>query len=508
MLVAAETVQSQRVSMTRLHIVGALVLLPDAPLGRLSDIVIENGRISDIVPPQTPVADAQRIDAADRLVIPGLVNAHTHGQGNLSKGMNEHWNLELLLNAFPWLGGRRNPEIHYVSALLGAAEFVRKGCTAAYDLFSEFPAPTFEGVEAVARAYNDIGMRAVVAPMMADRSFYQSIPGLLEAMPPPVREEANSIRFASHQESIARCRTILQNWSFDRASVRPALAPTIPHHCTDEFLIACRDLANDFDTGIQMHVAESRMQSVVAPLVHHATAVSHLAKLGLLSPKFTVAHGVWLNDDDIGRLADHGCSVSHNPTSNLRLGSGVARVRRMLSAGVNVAIGTDAAMTSDTLNPFEAIRLAALVSRLLDRDTELWLTAREALHAGTVGGARALGFGTDIGVIARGAMADLVFLDLSAGPLVPLANATNQLVYAEDGSAIRAVMVAGKMLYENGRFLTIDYPALVMRARTMAAELVGATAGLKAMIERFQPIVGQYCSGLVAGAPPFQPHSH
>ncbi len=115
---------------------------------------------------------------------------------SLSKGMNENWNLELLLNAFPWLGGRRNPEISYVSVLLGAAELVRKGCTAAYDLFSEFPAPTSEGVEAVARAYNDIGMRAVIAPMMADRSFYQSIPGLLEAMPPPVREEADSIRFA------------------------------------------------------------------------------------------------------------------------------------------------------------------------------------------------------------------------------------------------------------------------------------------------------------------------
>jgi 5-methylthioadenosine/S-adenosylhomocysteine deaminase len=494
--------------MTRQHIVGGLLLLPDTALGRFSDIVIENGRISDILPPQTPVADAQRIDAADRLIIPGLVNAHTHGQISLSKGMNENWNLELLLNAFPWLGGRRNPEIHYVSALLGAAEFVRKGCTAAYDLFSEFPAPTSEGVEAVARAYNDIGMRAVIAPMMADRSFYESIPGLLEAMPPPIREEANKIRFAPHQESIARCRAILQNWNFDRASVRPALAPTIPHHCTDEFLVACRDLANDFEIGMQMHVAESRMQSVVAPLVHSTTAASHLAKLGLLSPKFTVAHGVWLNDDDIGRLAEHGCSVAHNPTSNLRLGSGVARVRRMLSAGVNVAIGTDAAVTSDTLNLFEAIRLAALVSRLSERDNELWLTAREALHAGTAGGARALGFGSDIGVIDRGAKADLVFLDLSAGPLVPLGNATNQIVYGEDGSAIKAVMVAGKMLYENGRHLTIDYPRLVQRARTMAAELAGATAGLKAMIERFQPIVGQYCSGLVAGAPPFEPHVH
>ncbi|WP_213774261.1 amidohydrolase [Bradyrhizobium sp. dw_78] len=492
----------------RQHIVGGLVLQPDDGPGRSCDLVVEDGRIKDIVPPQTPVADACRVDATERLIMPGLVNAHTHGQMSLSRGMNENWNLELLLNAFPWLGGRRNPEIHYVAALLSAAELVRKGCTAAYDLFSEFPAPTREGVEAVARAYNDIGMRAVIAPMMADRSFYQSIPGLLEVMPEPVRKEADGIRFASHQESIARCRSILQNWAFDRTLIRPALAPTIPHHCTDEFLIACRDLANDYEIGLQMHVAESRMQSIVAPRVHNSTAVSHLAKLGLLSPKFTAAHGVWLDDNDMSLLAEHGCSVSHNPTSNLRLGSGVARVRRMLTAGINVAIGTDAAVTSDTLNLFEAIRLAALVSRLSERSNQLWLSAREALHAGTVGGAKALGFGSDIGAIKVGAMADLVFLDLSSGPLVPLGNPVNQIVYGEDGSAIKGVMVAGKMLYENGKHLTIDYPNLVQRARSLAEDLIGTTASLKTMIERFQPIVGQYCSGLVADAPAFEPHVH
>ncbi len=493
----------------RQHIVGGLLLLPGSGYGQFSDIIVEDGRIKDIVPPDTPVADAKQIDATDRLIIPGLVNAHTHGQMSLSRGMNERLNLELLLNAFPWLGGRRNPEIHYISVLLSAAELVRKGCTAAFDLFSEFPAPTTEGVDAAARAYSDIGMRAVIAPMMADRSFYQSIPGLLEAIPDPVREEANSIRFASHQESIERCRSILKGWSFDRSSIKPALAPTIPHHCTDDFLIKCRDLANEFDIGIQMHVAESRMQSIVAPTVHNATAVSHLAKLGLLSSKFTAAHAVWLNDEDIDRLADHGCSVSHNPTSNLRLGSGVAPVRRMLTAGVNVAIGTDAAITSDTLNLFEAIRLAALVSRLpAGQDTQLWLSSQEAFHAGTVGGAHALGFGGEIGAIKRGAMADLLFLDLDAGPLVPLSHATNQIVYGEDGSAIKSVMVAGKILYESGKHLTIDYPALVRRARTIAFELVEKTAGLKTMIERFQPIVGQYCHGLVINAPPFEPHIH
>jgi 5-methylthioadenosine/S-adenosylhomocysteine deaminase len=254
---------AEGLGMKRQHITGGVIILPDAPLGRLSDLVIENGWITDIVAPSTSISDANLIDASDRLIIPGLVNAHTHGQTSLSKGANERWNLELLLNAFPWLGGRRNPEIHYITALLGAAELVRKGCTSAYDLFAEFPAPTPEGVKAVAQAYSDIGMRAVVAPMMADRSFYQSIPGLREAMPEPLRAEVDRIRFAPHHKSIARCRAILSDWGFDQASVKPALAPTIPHHCSDEFLIACRDLANDFAIGIQMHIAESPLQSVV-----------------------------------------------------------------------------------------------------------------------------------------------------------------------------------------------------------------------------------------------------
>jgi 5-methylthioadenosine/S-adenosylhomocysteine deaminase len=226
-----------------------------------------------------------------------------------------------------------------------------------------------------------------------------------------------------------------------------------------------------------------------------------LADLGLLSPRFTAAHGVWLTDDDMSLLGAHGCSVAHNPTSNLRLGSGIARVRRMLASGVNVAIGTDAAITSDTVNPFEAVRLAALLSRLPARDNELWLTAQETLHAATVGGAQALGFGNEIGAIIRGAKADLVFLDLSFGPLVPLQNATNQIVYAEDGTAIKTVMVDGRILYQNGQFLTIDYPDLVTRARTMAADLIGATAELKSKAELFEPVVRNYCAGLVAGLP-------
>lgn len=482
---------------TRVHVTNGLVLSPDQASAEPVDLILEAGRISDIVARDTAVGDvADVVDASDRLIIPGLVNAHTHSQLTLSKGVNDRWNLELLLNAFPWLGGKRNPEIHYVSALLGAAELIRKGCTTAFDLFSEFPAPTTAGLEAVARAYADLGMRAVVAPMMADRSFYQAIPALLEAFPVAMREEVEAIRFAPHQESIARCRAILDAWPADRDRVRPALAPTIPHHCSDEFLIACRDLAREYDIAMQMHVAESRLQAVVAPMVHDGTAVAHLERLGLLGPRFTAAHAVWISDDDARRLADHGCSVAHNPGSNMRLGSGLAPIRRYLDAGVNVAIGTDGAITSDSLNMIEAIRLATFASRMHDLDVERWLSAGEALRAGTLAGARALGFEGQIGTIAKGYRADLVFLDLSAGPFVPLNHAPNQLVYGEDGSAIKTVMVDGRVLYHEGQFVTIDYPSLVGRARTMAAELAVETSDLRSMVERFEPIVQQYCAGL------------
>src|SRR5690606_32304969 len=125
-----------------------------------------------------------------------------------------------------------------------------------------------------------------------------------------------------------------------------ALGPAIPHHCTDEFLVGCRDLAREQGLGIQMHVAESKLQTVVAQKVYRSTLVAHLDRLGMLDPRFCVAHGVWLEDDDRKRLAAAGCSVSHNPGSNLKLGSGIADMRRMLDAGINVALGTDGTASS------------------------------------------------------------------------------------------------------------------------------------------------------------------
>ena len=474
---------------------GATVLTP-AFEGQALDVLVDQDTISDVVPRGSIKGEGmERVDAAGRALMPGLVNGHNHAQTHLAKGSFDRYNLETYLNAQPGVSGRRTLEDKYLSALIGAAEMVRKGCTAGYDMFAEFPLPTAEGVEAVALAYEDAGMRAAIAPMMADRSFYEAIPGLAEALPEPLRSQALKARYAPYKETLSSIQDLLKNWKFDRNAIRPALGPTIPHHCSDEFLVACRDLAKELDVGIQMHVAESKLQAVVAQKVYGATLVSHLSALGLLNEKFCVAHGVWLEEDDRKRLADAGCSVSHNPGSNLKLGSGIADMRAMLDRGLNVAIGTDGSASSDNLNAFEAMRLASYVSRVKGHPPERWVSAREALRAATEGGARALGF-DKLGRIEKGWKADLVLLDLSALHYIPLNDLASQIVFGEDGTGVESVMAGGRWVMRDRKLLTVDVEALKRKAEEAVARLSAANTEAKALGEKLHPYVGHFCAGL------------
>ena len=476
----------------------ALVL---TPLGEAEplDVLVDGGTIADVVRRGSVKGEGmQRVEASGRALMPGLVNGHNHAQTGLSKGLFDRYNLETYLNAQPGVTGRRTLEDKHLSALIGAAEMVRKGCTAGYDMFGEFPLPTAEGIEAVARAYAEAGMRAAIAPMMADRSFYQAIPGLAEALPAELREQALKAKYAPYKETLSSVEGVLKNWKFDPDNIKPALGPTIPHHCSDEFLLACRDLARDKALGIQMHVAESRLQAAVAPKIYGESLVAHLAKLKLLTPSFCVAHGVWLDDDDRKRLADAGASISHNPGSNLKLGSGIADMRAMLKRGLNVAIGTDGAASSDNLNAFEAMRLACYLSRVKGNPPELWVSAREALRAATEGGARALGF-ERLGRIEKGWKADLVLLDLGALHYVPLNDLASQIVFGEDGTGVESVMIGGRWVVRERKLLTVDTEALKRKAEEAVARLRAANADARALGEKLQPYVGHFCAGLSAG---------
>jgi 5-methylthioadenosine/S-adenosylhomocysteine deaminase len=464
-----------------------------------ADILIEDDTIREIGPPGLAAPEgAAEISAARRLLHPGLVNAHTHGHGNLAKGMGDRWTLELLLTAAPWITGNRSLDDGYLSTQLGAVEMVMKGCTACYDLSFEWPLPSPEGLALAAQAYADVGMRAVVAPMVADRSFYEAIPGLIEAMPPALRTRVAELRLPPAEASLAAIHTALADWSFDREQVRPAVAPTIPHHCSDEFILGCARLAREFDVGLHSHVAESKVQAVTGIRLYGRTQTAHLERLGVLGSHFTVAHGVWLDHDDMARLGDHGASVAHNPGSNMRLGGGLADSRAMLERRVNLGIGTDGASCSDNQNMYEAMRLASFVSKARGPDRRRWLSTREAALAATEGSARALGFDGLIGRLSPGYKADIVMLDLDHPNWLPLNDPVNQLVHTEDGAGVESVMIGGRLVVDNRRLVSVDLERLRDRVEAARDRLASANADSRRLYDALEPVVGSHCPGLAA----------
>ncbi len=462
-----------------------------------ADIIIRGDTIVEIGRPGMPApADAVAVDARGQLMHPGLINGHTHSHGNLAKGVGDRWTLELLLTAGPWINGGRTVEDKYLSSVIGAAEMVLKGCTAAYDLASEFPMPSAEGLQAIGQAYADVGMRAVLAPMVADLSFFQAIPGLMQRLPAGLQKEVERFQLAPYKASVKQMRKALQGWKLDRRGVSLAVAPTIPHHCSREFLIACRDLARDYDTGLHTHVSESKVQVIAGYELYGSSLTAYMDAIGLVGPKFTVAHGVWLDDDDMQLLGDKGASVSHNPGSNMRLGNGLADMRAMLDRKINVGIGTDGANCSDNQNMYENMRLASMVSKVQGPDWQQWVTTDEVLHAATAGSARALGMGERIGRIESGYKADIVFLDLEHVNWIPCNDPINQLVHTEDGTAVHSVMIGGRMVVENRRLLTIDMASIARQAEQARARLEKYNRSSKSLYFKLEKVVGTFCPGL------------
>ena len=486
---------------------GGLVLDIAAGTAEPADILIEGDTIREIGPPGCPAPEgATEISTVRRLLHPGLVNAHTHGHGNLAKGMGDRWTLELLLAAAPWITGNRTSEDKYLSTQLGAVEMVLKGCTACYDLSFEWPLPTVEGLAQAAQAYADVGMRAVVAPdgrrpqlLRGDPRFARSV----AAAAPGARRRASPAASRGHTLGDPRRAA--------RLVARPRPGP--PGGGADDpapllgcIHLGCMALARDFDVGLHSHVAELKVQAVTGVRLYGATQTAHLEALGVLGPHFTVAHGVWLDPDDMARLGDKGASVAHNPGSNMRLGSGLADARAMLERRVNLGIGTDGANCADNQNMYEAMRLASFVSKVQGPDWRRWLTTREAALAATEGSARALGFGDRIGRIAPGWKADIVMLDLDHPNWLPLNDPVNQLVHTEDGTAVVSVMIGGRLVVDNRRVATVDLDRLRTRVAAAHERLAAANVDNRRLYEALEPVVGSHCPGLARA--PYHVHRY
>ena len=476
---------------------GGRVLDIAAGTAEPADILVEDDTIREIGPPGCAApADAVEIAAARRLLHPGLVNAHTHGHGNLAKGMGDRWSLELLLSAAPWITGNRTAEDKYLSTQLGAVEMVMKGCTACYDLSFEWPLPTAEGLALAGKAYADVGMRAVIAPMVADRSFYEAIPGLMEALPRPLQERVAELRLPPAEATLAAIREALRGWSFDRDRVRPAVAPTIPHHCSDAFILGCADLAREFGLGVHSHVAESKVQAVTGIRLYGRTQTAHLDEPR--RPRAAFHGGPWR----VARRGRHG-----PPRRSRRLGRAQSgqqhaarqRARRYQGDARTAGQSRDRHRRSELRRQSEHVRGdAAGLLRLQGAGAGLAALADDP--RGGAGGNRGqrprLGLGDRIGRLAPGYKADIVMLDLDHPNWLPFNDPVNQLVHTEDGTAVASVMIGGRLVVDNRRVVTVDLDRLRDRVAAARERLAAANADNRRLYEALEPVVGSYCPGL------------
>jgi cytosine/adenosine deaminase-related metal-dependent hydrolase len=398
---------------------------------------------------------AERLDCSGKIVIPGLVNAHSHLLEILQRSFRDNVRKEV------WIRKRQiteetaklsNDEIG-AAAALACGEMLKSGVTAVVDHFSLRAGITASNMKAVLGAFQQTGIRGILAPSLRDQNFLE----VLTRRPPGSKPSSAK---AQHlwQNDVLR---VLEYVRASSASSGIMLGPSSPQNCSDQLLREIVRAAEQNELGIHTHLLETVIERWGGRKLYPKGIVQRIKRLGLLSPRLSAAHGVWLDCPEMDLLAAAGVSVVHNPASNLKLGSGIAPIAEMKRRGVNIALGTDGGDTSDTYSIFDQMRLAAFVSRVNTKNADDWVTAADALRMATINGANAIpAWRGKIGDIRTGYRADIVILKPHIR-LHPLHNVIHQLVYCEGGQSVDTVLVDGKIVVRNGRLTSTDENGLI-----------------------------------------------
>jgi 5-methylthioadenosine/S-adenosylhomocysteine deaminase len=402
----------------------------------------------DIVAVGTPsevagaVPGAEVIDATGRIVMPGLVNTHTHAPMVMYRGLADDLALMDWLQKyiFPAEGKTVAPSFVRIGTRLAVLEMIRSGTTTYTDMYY------FE--EEIAKATRAVGLRAVLG---------QSVIGFPA---PDAKTPADALR---------RAEAFIESFK-DDPLITPAVAPHSMYLLDRDALLACRDLALKHHVPVLIHVAETKDEIKTADERYHATPVGYLESIGFWAPVTVAAHGVWVNDADIAILARRQVGVSHNPESNMKLASGTAPVPGYLASGVRLGLGTDGAASNNDLDMFEAMRQAAFLHKLVSGDPRA-VPAPTALEMATLGGARVLGMEKTIGSLEPGKRADLLVVGMRQARQTPLYDPISHLVYVTRGDDVETTIVNGRILMRNKRVLTLDEAAVLREARAMAADV-------------------------------------
>lgn len=435
-------------------------------------------------------APLELVNAKGKLVIPGFVNSHYHSHDVLLKGCFETIPLELwVLSALPPAFPKRSTAEIRARTLLGAAECLRSGITTVQDLATVYPYDEAH-VDAILKAYDDVGIRCVFALQVADVPGVKSIPFWDEIVPKSMQDGLSGAvePYAKGTDVVGLVKSAMLKRQGLHPRVTWALGPTSPERCSEAFLGGLGDLSRSRDVPIYTHIYESKAMALMARQGHardEGSLINYMKRCGVLSPKLTLAHSVWMLPSEIRMLAETGTNVVLCPVGNLKTRSGVAPIRRYMEAGVNIALGCDNCSCSDSQNMFQSMKLFASLAAITHPQPGP-PTARDAILAATVQGARTAGLEGEIGALGVGMKADLSILDLSDPSFVPLNSVARQLVFTESGRSVEHVMVDGRFVLRDRRVTTIDEAAL----REEVAELmVQLRRDLDAVVERNQKML-------------------
>lgn len=439
-----------------------------------ADVHVSGDRIAAIGAGLEVPRGAAVVEGRDRLLIPGLVNAHVHSWEAMFRGRYDNLPLELwMLLSYPILGLTPLSErfVGLRTQLVGI-ESLKGGVTCLLDDVIESPSQSMGQLAAVFDGYAAVGVRANVSGNIVDKFFTDTVPYANEVLPASVLEAVHAVPPRSAADHLEFAREALRRFDGRGGIARYVVAPSGPQRCTDELLVAADALSAEFDTTLHLHVLETKVQAVTGHEMYGTTLVRHLADLGVVSDRLTVAHGIWLTDDDIEVLGAAGASVAHNAVSNQKLGAGIAPVRALLDAGVNLALGSDGLSSNDSARMFDVMKAAALLQKVVSPDHARWIGAQEVLRAATRGGARSCRLTDEVGAVEVGRKADLVLLDTTTVNFTPLNDVRNHLVYCENGESVRTVMVNGVVVVDQGRCTLVDEDAVLAELRELAPEML------------------------------------
>jgi 5-methylthioadenosine/S-adenosylhomocysteine deaminase len=449
-LAATGVLRAQAPRQVSLLVTNGIVITMDADGRVLQDgaVAIDGSDIVDVGP-----ADAVRrrfrgrdtIDAGGQVIMPGLINTHTHAPMVLFRGLADDVSLTDWLNnyIFPAESKMVSPEFVRAGARLAALEMIESGTTTFVDMYY------FE--EEIAKETKAAGLRGILGQTVIQF---------------PVADAKTPA------DALARAEKFIIDFR-DDPLITPAVAPHAMYTLDGPTLKAARDLSLRYNVPTLIHLAETRDEVKTARERFKASPVAYLDSLGFFGPGVLAAHGVWVSDADIAVLKARGVGISHNPESNMKLASGIAPVTAYLHAGIAVGLGTDGAASNNDLDMFEAMRQAAFLAKVSTFDPQA-VSARTALEMATIRGARALGMETRIGSLEKGKRADVIVVSMNSARQTPMYDPISHLVYVTRGDDVRDTIVQGRVLMRNRKVLTLDEPAILEEARVWAEKVRAA----------------------------------